>query len=339
MINIPFEQYQIYNGQTVYKIVIDAECELPLNNKDIIKINKTSTFVNSDYGDVEAKYSAFHISPYPNEIINFGTCHAIDVNFRCADNYELVLMLIKLDFNFEYNLITDAWAKDLNLLDNIVVQLVDKDGNDYSKTLREMYKHDVTLYLYGEPNAIGVGLQDGDSYTCPYLKSLIVKKGTQIPYVFDDSFGYYEIAFDTKFINNDFGKEGEIPNQYDENGRPRLYEQWCNSWSREHKVTFTVNGYDVSYPEIIFHSRTLLDLSEYEIDGYELNIKTTNGDKVYGNIVLSIDHGDYDLILTYTKKKTNGCSGSISTVGIAITLVSFASLLFVIKRKENDYEK
>lgn len=58
MYNSP-ENYVKYNGETIYKITIEAGCQLPCGDV-VYTTTETVTYVNQDYGNATAKYIERH---------------------------------------------------------------------------------------------------------------------------------------------------------------------------------------------------------------------------------------------------------------------------------------
>lgn len=60
-IKITDNNYNVYNGTTVYKIVIESGCEIPVDGAKYVTSNKF-TFLNESYGDNTKKFSAFYFN-------------------------------------------------------------------------------------------------------------------------------------------------------------------------------------------------------------------------------------------------------------------------------------
>ena len=64
MFNLTEEEYDLYNGTTIYRIKVLEDCELVYQNK-ICKVASPITFTNADYGDPDAKNRLTPLLPPP----------------------------------------------------------------------------------------------------------------------------------------------------------------------------------------------------------------------------------------------------------------------------------
>ena len=59
---ISADEFEIYNGTTIYKMTIDSGCQMVLNNQ-LVHAPRDYTFYNNTYGDPSAKNSGFYFFP------------------------------------------------------------------------------------------------------------------------------------------------------------------------------------------------------------------------------------------------------------------------------------
>ena len=337
MIHSNLSLYEEYNGSSTYRITILRGCELPIDNDYLFVTNNDASFINTKYQDNNYKYDGFYFQSYPYEILDFGSCNVIDVNFRSSNNLESVLFLMKLDFNFATYALVDNWAKDLNTLDKISIITVDDNNVTNTISLREIFTNNVTLFLYGEPNAIGFFIKSGSRYTCYYLKAVEIEEGCQIPTIMDGQAGFYQTIGHARYENDDFRKTGKIDGEYDENDKNRIYEEWCNSWTRVCRIKFNCVGLDKIIEDYLYSGEQYLDLTIYAEEGYDLSISKANGNRVYSGLYLEGDEDIY-LTLTYTSSQNkidnnSGCDGSIYTYSLILSTISLCALIFILNKK------
>ncbi|MBQ7996015.1 MAG: hypothetical protein IJ247_07395 [Bacilli bacterium] len=328
------EAYDTYNGTTVYKIEIDEGCELYLDGR-IIRVNADYRFVNGDYGNEDAKYEAFNFVPEADELKSFGSIELMGVHNReHRESGTRWLMLLFSSFVFENTIVANTFIDELNFLDNVKISS-SEDGSD-TYPLRDIYTGDaITMRQFGEANMLGITISDemdGDHhrYDGASMYKITIEKGTEIPSNEGGELGYRTVEEKTFLLNDEYGLRGEIPDVYDEYGNNRLYEEWNLSWSLAYFASFQVVGIEgLSFPDMMIKPGEFVSLSRFAVDGYDLTVTTSEGDKVYQNIIGVSRFVEY--ILTYTEsekkdeeeaKHSNGCSGSL----IASSILTFAAL-------------
>ena len=306
------EEYDDYNGQTIYMIEVLKGCEIYVDGA-VATIDKNYIFLNASYGNPEAKYENFNFSMDASDLTNFGTINIINIHNRMDSTHRgepdcrRWIMFLVDDSIYGITRGVGAWADKLNFLDNISIYK-DKDSEPY--TLRSIYNPTggISTRQFGENNMLGVTIsnaKDGDEYRFdgPHMYSMVIEAGTQIPSVEDGDNGYRVIKDKTLLINDEYGMSGPIANTKDDEGDPRLYEEWNLSWTVIRCfVNFTVVGIDgLSFPEISLEKGQRVSLSDYEQEGYSLEATTSDGDKIYKDII-GLNH-NLSVTLTYTPKQ------------------------------------
>ena len=348
------EEYEIYNGTTVYAIEVLEGCQLVVNGSIGI-VDKAYRFINNDYGNEAAKYEAFNFSVAVKDLENVGTVQMKNLHNRMdKDSGHRWMIFLFEDNIYDTNMVINHWIDRTNFLDNVLIYF--KKGGE-PITLREIFNVNtggVTLRQFGERNMLGVSIsnekdENGDyKYDGPHMYMVVLKAGTQIPTYENNEAGYRIIEDKTVLINNDYEKTGPT-GQLDDKGRERLYEDWNLNWSIVGcLVTFTVVGIDdLEFDDVNLEQGQSLSLSLFEQDGFDLVATTKDGDKIYRYIIGT--SYPIDVILTYTPNfgpdenpsESGGCKGDIvaaSTMVSVVSLLGFA-LLFFKKRKGDAYEE
>ena len=231
-------EFDTYNGTTIKKIEILEGCQLIVNT-NIVTTSRRYSFVNTEYGQVSAKYEAFRFSPEADELVQLGEVELSCVHNRMdsASGYRWIMLLTSEEI-FETNLQVSDWMNNINLLDNILIYF-SKNGTPI--TLRSIYDPSatgVTIKLFGSGNLIGISISNEMfaskyRYGGPEMYRITIKEGTQIPNLEDGVAGYRLITKEVSFINDDYRKYGDIPNEKDEFGNNRKYEEWNINWRIE----------------------------------------------------------------------------------------------------------
>ena len=350
------QEYETYNGTTIYMIEVLEGCEIYINNSKAT-VGRAYRFVNNDYGKASAKYEAFSFSIVANELVNFGYINIsgihnrMDSEAREDPNCNRWIMFLFNDSIFQTNLLVNSWIDKINFLDNILIYQT-KNGEPI--TLRSIFNKDgsgITLRQFGETNMIGVSIyntkdENGYLYDCAHMYSIVINANTQIPSFENGDIGYRLIEEKTMIINDEYGLTGPIPDSKDDHGTFRLYEEWNLNWSVvKCLVTFTVVGIDgLEFDDVSLVYGERIYLTKYEQEGYNLEATTDKGDHIY-QCIIGGNH-NLNVILTYTSSTPNkglstnliliiSISGGVLLTGGIVTSI----IIFSKKRKGKIDEK
>ena len=325
-------------------------CEIYINNSKAT-VGRAYRFVNNDYGKATAKYEAFSFSIVANELVNFGYINIsgihnrMDSEAREDPNCNRWIMFLFNDSIFQTNLLVNSWIDKINFLDNILIYQT-KDGEPI--TLRSIFNKDgsgIQLRQFGETNMIGVSIyntkdENGYLYDCAHMYSIVINANTQIPSFENGDIGYRLIEEKTMIINDEYGLTGPIPDSKDDHGTFRLYEEWNLNWSVvKCLVIFTVVGIDgLEFEDVSLVYGERIYLTKYEQEGYNLEVTTDKGDRIY-QCIIGGNH-NLNVILTYTPSTPNkglntnliliiSISGGVLLTGGIVTSI----IIFSKKRK------
>ena len=233
-------EYEIYNGTTIYRIEVLEGCQLFLNNS-IVTVDRRYSYVNADYGKASAKWEAFNFSEEEEgtPLANLGNIEVSGIHNRMDKDsgYRWVMFLFSGEV-FNEALDVSLWMEELNTLDNILIYF-SEDGTPV--TLREIYDPStsgVSLQLFGQKNMMAVSISNEKTngkylYSGPEMYKITIKEKTQIPNLENGVEGYRLVQEEISFINADYQKYGEIPDDIDDEGHHRIYEEWSINWTVE----------------------------------------------------------------------------------------------------------
>ena len=369
------DEYEKYNGLSVYKVVVEEGCELLVSKKKAV-VDKTYTFVNSNYGltfpDTEegreaekvAKLSGFD---FPSEVtekdlVNFGDIAAENIHNRMDKTTESRWLIFFFD-DMLGNTSTSVkhYLKLLKFLDNVLIYY-EKDGD--AKTLKDIYDErasgvaaGATVCQFGITNSIGVSIlnprDDNNKFINdgPHMYKIEILAGTKIPAMKNNVPGYYVLKDKVLFTNDEYGKTGNLPanrpERLDENNIPRTYEDWNVYWTLfPCYVSFTVEGIEgLSFPGIYLNIGDRVSLEDYAQEGYDVSARTTDGNKIY-RCIIGTTHS-INVILTYTvhidedeepeqPEQKQGCGGSVEATSIISSIVLLTSIGLIFIRKRKE---
>lgn len=331
------ENYEKYNGTTVYKIVIEGNTVIPCYGVDLW-VDADSVYLNTTYGNEEMKNSGFYWSYIPSKIVNFGECTLTDINNRSNDLTDTRWLFLFFTETFEARQDVSGWIKQLNTLDYIELYPTD-DLTQSPISLRDVYRGNTIIKQFDQNTAMTFTIED--EYSGANMYMLVVKAGCQIPYIKNGEYGYRVVTSGKSFINDKYGETGDIFGLYDEMGMPRTYENWGIWWTAASRVSFQVKGLDnVSYPTLILPAGDVIDLRDYAVEGYKVSLSTAEGDRCIGGYIVP-DEGA-QLVLTYTvddgkdEKKENGCQSAVGMNLMPLSIVVAAVLLKKKREGAND---
>lgn len=232
MFPISDENYETYNGTTIYSIEVLKGCTYLDNNFNKVTVPETVKYINGDYGRPSAKNEAFQFAPAAKPLENLGEIEISGVHNRMDhDSGYRWIMLTFSEEIFNVYLDVSTWMLEVNLLDNILIYF-SEDGTPVTlRTIYEPATTGVTLQLFGTKTLLGISISneivnEKYRYAGPEMYKVTIKENTQIPNQEDGVDGYRLISKEISFINNDYQKYGEIPGVFDDEHNPRIYEEW-----------------------------------------------------------------------------------------------------------------
>lgn len=103
-----------------------------------------------------------------------------------------------------------------------------------------------------------------------------------------------------------------------------------NETARKYAVTITFVGLEKDEVVLQVEYNGTVDFSAYAEDGYNMTVK--NGENEIGELTVT---GDVNITVTYAKKPAaskKGCGGSVGSIGVMLTALGFAAVVFRKKR-------
>ena len=103
-----------------------------------------------------------------------------------------------------------------------------------------------------------------------------------------------------------------------------------NETARKYAVTITFVGLEKDEVVLQVEYNGTIDFSAYAEDGYNMTVK--NGENEIGELTVT---GDANITVTYAKKPAaskKGCGGSVGSIGVMLTALGFAAVVFRKKR-------
>ena len=333
------ENYAKYNGESVYKVVVEEGAVFPGTNFNLY-LADTHIYINSNYGNEVNKNGAFNWSEVPTQLYNFGECTLTNMHNRADEGNRWLFLFVEQTFDSTVD--ASILVKQLNTLDYIEFYTTE-NVTEEPITLREIYMGITTLKQFGENTAMSYTINK--EYDANKMYMLHVKPGCQIPYVEDGEYGYRVVENGKSFINGVYGLTGDIFGMFDENGKPRTYETWGVWWTAVSMVSFNVEGYEVNYPKRLIAAGDVVDLRDYKIEGYDVTLTTADGEKCIGGYI--VPDKDVELFLKYTvseeeenpntqANKKNGCSSFVgaSMAFLPICFLAVTSTFVIMANKK-----
>lgn len=342
---INFDNYADYNGSTVYKVTIESGCRIPVSKDGKwvwLYVDKDYTFYNVGYGDSAKAYGSFEwwTTPVPDSVENSGDIKVVNV----TNQSDGVTRWLILWFNDKFVGTTNATFFEtkqfVNVLDNVLIY----SGNDLSQTpvtLRSIFDGTITIGQFGSPDAIGFTIKNDVKFDGSNMYIVVVKNGCEMPYVKDGVYSKRTVTADTTFINDNFGKSGEIPGST--GADKRTYEDWCIEWTPAVFVTYKVVGVDKTLDKVCLPIGEIISADKFAVDGYDVTITDNIGYTYYGQIVLP--SVDVEITLTYAQKTpeptpepdaNKGCNGVVATSSVVVSMaIAAIAVAFVAKKKKS----
>ena len=328
----------------MYKVTIEQGCRIPVSKDGKwvwLYVDKDYTFYNVGYGDSAKAYGSFEwwTTPVPDSVDNSGDIKVVNV----TNQSDGVTRWLILWFNDKFVGTTNATFFEtkqfVNVLDNVLIY----SGNDLSQTpvtLRSIFDGTITIGQFGSPDAIGFTIKNDVKFDGSNMYIVVVKNGCEMPYVKDGVYSKRTVAADTTFINDNFGKSGEIPGST--GADKRTYEDWCIEWTPAVFVTYKAVGIDKTFDKACLPIGEIISADKFAVEGYDVTITDNIGYTYYGQIVLP--SADVEITLTYTEKtpeptpepdENKGCNGVVATSGLLVlAAVAVIGVVLVAKKKE-----
>lgn len=306
------DEFDIYNGATVYKIEVQKGCQFLVNGV-IYTTNKTYIFKNNTYNPSALVIDeVFEFEMSVLELDNFGQLSVIGIQNRMdRDTQQRWLTFLFEERAFDNFKNAYAFVDKTNFFDHVLIYR-SKDAEPI--TLGSIYGDNdsdffpgVSLRIFNEDNLIGVSINNPKDADNKYINDtghmymIEIQEGTEFPAYENDTPGYRVIAHRTVIINSDYGKTGYIYSEWDpERGTYRLYEEWGVHWSIVSCVaSFTVVGIEgLHFDNMNLVVGQCVELSYFAQEGYDLVVTTSEGEKVYTCIIGA--NRDINYILTYS---------------------------------------
>lgn len=232
------QEYETYNGTSIYMIEVLEGCELFVNGMSGV-VDKSYRFINGDYGNPAAKYEAFNFYMGSGALVDLGEINISSVHNRMDKEagFRWIMLFVNEEI-FDNQIDASSFIDQLNFMSGVSIYL---DEDSAPITLADIYDPSgtgVTLDLFGERNMLGVSIindkVDGQYQYCgPNMYKIEIAEGTQIPSYESGEMGYRTVSKKAIFVNNDYQKFGDIPGSVDEEGNPRKYEEWGINWRLE----------------------------------------------------------------------------------------------------------
>lgn len=298
---INFKDFEHYNGNTVYRVSIEKGCQVPVIKDGkivLLKTDKDYSFYNVGYGDESKTYGsyAWWISPLPKTVETTG-----DISIRNVTNQsDGVSRWIILYFNEKFVGTTDVTFYDTRKFSNILDSIYLYSGNDLSKEpikLRDVFAGAITIGQFGSPDAIGFLVKNEEEINGSNLYATVIKEGCEVPFTKDGKFSKRTVGQEMVFLNDNYGKKGEIPGETGSDSR--TYENWAINSTKSVFVDYKVVGIEKSFSRELLASGTKIDASKFMVEGYQLTITDNLGFTYYGEIVLPDQN--VEITLTYSK--------------------------------------
>ena len=333
---INFGNFSEYNGSSVYKVVIEEGFEIPVYNKTadgatatVYVVDKDYSFYNVNYGNDGAKLGSFEwwTTPVPESVENTGDIKIVNVTNQSDGVTRWLILWVNDSFAGSTSVSFYETKRFINVLDNVYLY----SGTDLSVApvkLRDVFTGSITVGQFGSPEAIGFTIRNDVELNGTNNYLVLVKGGCEMPYVKDGVFSKRVVAEDTLFMNNDYGKEGEIPGSTGSDSR--LYANFAIDWSKAVFVNYETNGIEgLTFPTACYKIGEKIDFSSFNADGYNLSVTDDAGYTYYG--VIYVPEKSVTMQLNYTKiveKRRTGCqSGAFNGEEIAVMLAAVSAVI------------
>ncbi len=289
------------DGEKVYKAFIPKGTKIAVSSTQAFVIDRDYTFYNTNYGNEKTKLESFswQETALPYEVENTGSIHIRGVtNQSDGDSRWLIVYLDDKQYP-ETN--KDGTFYDALGLSNVLDKIYLYSSSDISKEpikLRDIFTGFITLGQFSSKDALGFTIKNDESVNGTNLYAVSIEEGCEIPLEEDGAYTKRTVASKVTFLNNNYGKSGDIPG---ETGKDkRTYEDWSIDWSKGAFLTYTVVGADLHFQKVCLPVGSQIDASSFALDGYEVTIQDNLGYTYYEKII--VPESDAVITLTYSKK-------------------------------------
>ena len=342
MLALTAEEYEIYNGTTIYMVEVLEGCEMIVEGAMGV-VDRGYRFVNNNYGSAEAKYSALNLLEPAEGLHNAGVTSVTSIHNRMDKNSNNRWLMFFLDETVSNSSkLVNSWGDQLNILDNVRIYMSEDDEPILLRDIYNSISDGIHICLFGTKNMVAICISNEKineqyKYCGPHMYKVEIEPGTKFPVLENNVPSYRVTTEKAVFINDDYDKFGDIPDTRDDYDNPRIYEEWSVNWNRVScVVTFTVVGIEgLSFPEMLLECGEKVSLDKFKYKGYSLTVAAKDGSKVY-NCIIGANH-NLEFVLTYTKNK--GCGGHIISTAIIVPVFAGAALILLISLKKKEGRK
>ena len=252
----PADYQNTYNGKTIYKIVIEAGCQLPYGQYGYYTTSETYTYYNTEYGQESVINNA---SNWTDELtVEKQTISLDGLQMRgWADNAWYQFLVIQSSaFSGLAQSETINMAKVMCTLDKIRLYL--RADDTVGKSLAELTVQHIGVNFGGWTNGLFINFTEyATTYGGDQVYKVTVEKGCELLAATEaDKDTIFVVDRDYTYINDDYGNESNRFNAL----------KWKGS---RFTATFKADGEVVATREFFYGDSTISDLPEVPAkDGY-----------------------------------------------------------------------
>lgn len=198
------EYEEKYNGSTVYKVTIEKGLTLPAASDGEVAnyvVSDDYTFYNTNYGNEDAKYSAFSWSRIEGVSANITGVQIRGDKQSVSDRYFVF-------FSDIYRELEQAWlipGSDTYKASGIKFYLSkdDEEGVDFSSFNGKVAQNSWSVH------GGFIQITDYDTYNAATVYKVTIAKGTKVPYLVNGEVGLLVVDKDYTFYNYLYGNESQ----------------------------------------------------------------------------------------------------------------------------------
>ncbi len=198
--------YSTYNGKTIYKIVIEAGCQLPCGDT-VYETAETFSYVNTEFGSDSAINGAFNWTRVASDL---GTTSLTGVQVRSDGVNANFIVLLSDVYNTTPSGKADISSFNTRGKIKVYTSAADTTGKSLSELIGTWYE-----YEYWGQKGFLMAFNNPDDYKNTYngssIYKIVIEAGCQLPY---GQYGYYTTAEDYTFRNTEFGSDSVINGAY-----------------------------------------------------------------------------------------------------------------------------
>ena len=202
--------YNTYNGSTIYKITVEAGCELPCGDTAYVTA-ETRTFYNQSYGYEKDKMSAENWSAEEILPVEYRNAAITGVQARgLEDNAWYQFLVIQSDAFNDFNDATDKketidfWKRYITE-DKITIYTKDSNGAEVGVSLADLTVNHVGANFWDKGSYINFN-GFADKYNGATIYKVKIAKDCQLPVgVKDEKLVVLKAEKDYTFINGNYG--------------------------------------------------------------------------------------------------------------------------------------